>query len=554
MKKNIFLFALLCFSVLAFADNYSVNKGELEAAVSNPDVIEFKNYTGPHKVINTKAQIQGIGESLGIVIASDRTSKTQTGSKYKYQIIHAIGPEKNGLDADILKLGKDAGVDHIKNLRLIISSYLVSAYDYSEKDASTLATFITVYNAVYRNRLAELKNKYKPVVIENLTEKNAGLSVNYEDWPGKTEIIIPLLNAADGGISTIDTTSISDSNVISSMREDDNRGVDERRNMVDLKERESEAAYEQAQSAQKEAVETQKQADTAKKDAAAAEKKAEDDRRALVNARNEEKVKAEEYDKALKEAEENPEDEEKQQEAEEKEQELAEAEEKRQEAEEKAEESQKEAEEKRREAEQKQAEADAKSQEASEKQSFSDKKYSETVSERSAIAGDQQKNIAENAQLAKIETTYGLVISDEKEMLSTLVYVDVSNGQLVKESPVAYIRNRNIIQSNDGFVAVAGTTTGKNTAVKLVLIDKESMEIIAESVETLSPDTVLVESNGFYYVVISKDNKYYAAKYDSQLRLVQKSDIPVKKFSPIIVVDDNVTVTGEDGSAELLKF
>ena len=554
MKKNILLFILLCFSLSAFTENFSVNKGELESAVSNPDVIEFKNYTGPHTVINTKVQIQGIGKSMGIAVAMDKTSKSRTGSKYKYELIHAVGPEKQGLDADILKLGKDAGVDHIKNLRLIISAYLVSAYDYSEKDASTLATFITVYNAVYRGRLAELKSKYKPVVIENLTEKNVGLSVNYEDWPGQTEIIIPLLNVADGGISTIDTTSISDSKVISSMREDDNRGVDERRNMVDLKERESEAAYEQAQSAQKEAVETQKEADAAKKEAADAEKKAEDDRRSLVNARNEEKIKAEEYDKALKEAEENPEDEEKQQEAEEKEQELAEAEEKRQEAEEQAEESQKEAEEKRREAEQKQAEADAKSQEASEKQAFSDKKYNETVSERSAIAGDQQKNIAEHAELAKIETTYGLVISDEKEMLSTLVYVDVSNGKLVRESPVAYIRNRNILPAEEGFVAVAGTTTGQNTAVKLVIIDKESMEIIAESVETLSPDTVLVEDNGFYFVVISEEGKYYAAKYDSRLRLVQKSDIPVKKFSPIIVVEDNVTVTGEDGSVELLKF
>ena len=80
MKKNIFLFTLLCFSVLAFADNFSVNKGELESAVSNPDVIEFKNYTGPHTVINTKAQIQGIGEALGTAVSMDKTAKSRTGS------------------------------------------------------------------------------------------------------------------------------------------------------------------------------------------------------------------------------------------------------------------------------------------------------------------------------------------------------------------------------------------------------------------------------------------------------------------------------------------
>ena len=151
-------------------------------------------------------------------------------------------------------LGKNANVDHIRNLRSIISSYLVSAYNYSKDDADTLAVFITVYNAVYRNDLDTYKSKYKEVVTKNLTKESCGISVNYKDWPGNTQLVIPLLNPVDGGLSTIDTTIISDSTVIESMREEDERGVDERKNLVDIKEREADVAQEEAKDAQKEAT------------------------------------------------------------------------------------------------------------------------------------------------------------------------------------------------------------------------------------------------------------------------------------------------------------
>ena len=42
--------------------------------------------------------------------------------------------------------------------RSIFSELLIA---YSEKDADTLAVFITVYNAVYRSKLDTLKSKYK---------------------------------------------------------------------------------------------------------------------------------------------------------------------------------------------------------------------------------------------------------------------------------------------------------------------------------------------------------------------------------------------------------
>ena len=250
--KRFVLFSMLFFAFFSL-NALEVNQPELESV--GKDTIEFINYTGPHSVINTKDEIAGIGSALGEKVAPNVANKYETGDNNKYFVIHAVDSTVNvGLDADILILGKNANVDHIKNLRSIISSYLVSAYNYSKDDADTLAVFITVYNAVYRNDLDTYKSKYKEVVTNNLTKESCGISVNYKDWAGNTQLVIPLLNPVDGGLSTIDTTIISDSTVIESMREEDERGVDERKNLVDLKEREADVAQEEAKDAQKEAT------------------------------------------------------------------------------------------------------------------------------------------------------------------------------------------------------------------------------------------------------------------------------------------------------------
>ena len=74
------------------------------------------------------------------------------------------------------------------------------------------------------------RNKYKDAVTKNLSADKAGLALSYRDWPGKSQIVIPLSDAANGGLSTIDTSIISDKQVVQSMREKDGKGIDERKN------------------------------------------------------------------------------------------------------------------------------------------------------------------------------------------------------------------------------------------------------------------------------------------------------------------------------------
>lgn len=504
MKKLSFIFILS----LLFANTFALEVDEPEIRSVANEPIEFINYTGPHKVIDSIEAIKGIGSELGKNIIPNTPSSF--GSKEKYYVIHAVDPNESGkLDADIIFIGKSSSVDHIKNLRRIISAYLSTAYGYSESDADTLAVFITVYNAVYRGNYDIFKSKYKDVVTKNLSTTNCGLSVNYKDWPGQSEIIIPLFDVNDGGLSTVDTSVISDSNVVDSMQEESDKNVDDRKNMVDIKEREAEDASEKAQEAQKKATEEQNKLNESKVEAQEAQNKA---------------------NEAKKEAEKNPTTENKKV----------------------AEEAQKVADEKQEEVKEQEKKTEEAKEEAAEKQQIADKKINEAQNERNEIAKDQQEVQQREAEEARMPSEYGIILSDQEELLSRLVKFNTETGEIIKKSPVSEIRNRTIYENNEEFIAVAGVTGG-NATIKLVTIDSVNMEITSESNETIAADSVLVKDGNYYYCVIEDGEKWVIGQYDSNLILLQKSQISVLTSTPITITKSGVVVTDSKGRLRLLS-
>ena len=514
-----------------------VDRSELQSIGQNT-TIEFISYTGPHKVIDSAASITGIGSSMGNVIAVDRDKMKSAGTTGKYSVIHAIDPSvKEKLDADIIILGPDAGVDHINNLRRIISGYLSAAYGYSQSDSDTLAVFITVYNAVYRGKLSDAGKKYKQIVLDNVNENDFGLSVNYKDWPGHSQIIIPVYDAANGGLSSIDTSVISDSKVVNSMKDDDDKNIESRKNMVDLKERESDAASEDAKAAQKEAVAEQKTADEEKKNADNAQKEAD---KAAKSAEDSQKA----AEIAKQNAEENPNDIQAQKEADEAQKEADEAAKRAEEAQKKADEAQEKADEA-------QEKADLAKEEAQEKQALADKKQSEAQSERKDIAKDQQEIQKIEAEQANMPKDYGIVLFDEKNMFSRLVRYNPQTGEVLKNSPVTSLRGRVIYKCGENYIAIAGENSAKG-AIKLVLLSPETMEITAESERTIAADSILVQDTSDYYCVLDEEDGFYLAKFDQDLGFKVKSQIKVKAATPITIGESTISVTDENGSLKVL--
>jgi len=521
MKKQI-IFSI--FTLLFVSSIFSLEVNEDEIKSTKNQTIEFINYTGPHKVIDSIAAIKSIGSTMGTVIG--RSPKTAGSSRIgdRYSVIHAVDDTTGKLDADIIIIGETATVDHIVNLRRIISAYLSSAYGYSEKDADTLAVFVTVYNAVYRGDVKYFTSKYKDIVTKNLSSGKCGLSVNYKDWPGNSQIVIPLFNLTEGGLSTVDTSVISDTKVVDSMQEDDDKNIESRKEMVDIKEREAEEASDKAKESQKKATEEQKKLDEQKKKTDDAKKEAE---AAKKDAEEKKEV-----------AEKNPEDKKAQEEA--------------KEAEKVAEEKQEEAEkQEQKEEEQKQKTEEAK-ETAKEQQTIADKKQDEATKERKEIAKDQQEVQAKEAANANANAEFGLIISDEDALLSRLVKFNTNTGDVIKNSPVAVIRSRTIYKTSDSYIAIAGEAT-KNGAIKLVLLNLDSMEIDSESEETIAGDSVLVQDGDEYYCVVDNNGNYSVAKFGEDLTLKLKSDVKPMSCTPITVTEDFVIITGSSGKLTVLN-
>jgi len=271
MLKSKFLITAIIFTVTAVMGYSQVNRDELQDL---PPVV-FINYEGPHARLDTREEIRQLGVVLGRQISdSERGNaatlaaltveqkktysyKFEAGTNNRYFVIHCVsGPEGNKIDSDIFGLGVDTGVDHVRNLRVIIQGYLQTGYNYSEKDAALLAEYITVYNAVYRGNWDYFTSRYKTQVIGNLTKEKTGLSLRYDEWPGRTLIVIPL---GIGGLSAIDTSTITDKKVIEEMRKDDDQGIPQRRDMVNLQERESDKAQQQAKTQREEIKQEEKQ-------------------------------------------------------------------------------------------------------------------------------------------------------------------------------------------------------------------------------------------------------------------------------------------------------
>ena len=138
--------------------------------------------------------------------------------------------------------------------------------------------------------------------------------------------------------------------------------------------------------------------------------------------------------------------------------------------------------------------------------------------------------------------------------MSAIVKMNSATGKLVKESPVSVIRSRTVYEDGNNFVAITGTNFG-NGAIKLVLIDKENLEIAKESNEVLSETSVLVEYDGSYYAVVKTGaTNFVIGKFNNNADLLIQSPVAVKPATPITITAKGILVTSNDGLPILLNI
>jgi len=530
MKISRILFAIVIFSVTAAAGYAQVNQDELQ---QNLPQVTFINYEGPHARIDTREEIRQIGVGVGQQIASGERGqaptlagmteerrrtysyKLEAGASNRYFIIHCVsGPEDSKIDSDIFGLGVDAGVDHVRNLRTIIQGYLQTAYEYSQRDASLLAEYITIYNAVYRGNWDYFSNRYKSQVISNLAREKAGLSIRYDEWPGRTLILVPL---GQGGISAIDTSTISDRRVVEELRREDDRGVPQRQGMVDLKEREAEQA-EQRASVQREAIReeergiAQERAQTAqeRQDIAQERQRTQEDQQAGVITEEQARQTQEELDQR-----------------------------------EQAVDQQDQALDQREEA------VEDRRQEAQRFEDFAEQKTNEAQQERRDIARDQQAAIVEQTSDAAF---FGVTIEKVDPTAMGRIVRLSATGRELRRSPMDSVHARTVTAIGGKILAVAGENRG-NGAVRLVEINQNTLEMAKQgNDDILTGSLIWVNANDLYAITVDlSNNSCYLGRFDVNLALQAKSAVTVHTNASIVIQQGRLLTQRDNGSALLLN-
>jgi len=528
-------------TALAVTGYAQVNRDELQDL---PPVV-FINYEGPHARVNTWEEIRQIGVGLGQLIAERERGLAPTlnamsqeerrtysyrfeiGALNRYFVIHCVsGPEDNKLDADIFGLGVDTGVDHIRNLRLIIRGYLQAAYNYSPSDAALLAEYITIYNAVYRGNWDYFTNRYKSQVMSHLTRDRAGLSIRYDEWPGRTLIVIPL---GHGGLSSIDTSVISDRRVIEEMRREDDQGVQQRQNLVDLMEREAEQAERQAQQ-ERERI------------------RQEENRIAEERARQEQERQQQEQDRRQIEQE-------RQQTREEQQQGTITQEEARQRQEEldrREQETQRQEQETQRqeqETQQREQELEQRREDAQRLEEFAEQKTEDAQEHRQQIAEDQQAVIVQEASGG----VFGVTIEKTTPVaMGRIIRLNPANGRELRRSPLDTVHVRTVTFIGGRIIAIAGEARGQG-AVRLIEINQNSLEMAKQGDDDIKAGSLLWVNGNDLYAITTDGTSCFLGRFNTNLELQAKSSVQIHPDAGVTIQQGRLLTQRADGSALALN-
>jgi hypothetical protein len=452
---------------------------EEELKSAGPD-IEFENYSGPYARVDTAEEIKAIGFVLA------ETGRFLT----KYSILRASDPREQGkFEADILSIDPDAKVDHIENVRRILAGYLEGAFRYAAEDARLLARFATVYNAVNRGNVDYFAGKYKAVVLSHLNRQNAGISTRYYEWPGATRLLIPLTaGAAEGKLGALSTTELTEEKVIEELRKQPDQGLEERKDMVELKEREIDEKQAEVQAAEKKL--TEEKAELEKKEAEqAVAKTAEEKKEAAAEvAKQQEEVKKAE---AAVEA--------------------------------------------------KKAEVAAKEAEVTAERGgiIADERAQE------AKAGEGKAGAAAAGPLTFADQLYFLKVRPREpsgSLSGTLSILDPGPPKVGVTSPVSFVRGRAYYFFKDSILVVAQEGSA-NAPARLILLNPLTLEPLARSTEEVYADSFVLIQAGAIYAVVKSGSEHRLARFDEKLALTARSPAAVDKDSSLSLFADRVYVS-----------
>ncbi len=541
MKHVVFLLSLFTFiSANSFAKEVSVSE-----LTKDSKTIEFVNYRGPVPMVDSPQEVRSIGVQLAQGIGTKKFARF----KYhlKYSVTHADS-EKDPelLAADIFYIDRQAQVGHINYVRLMLRGFLETRYDYTSRDSRTLAIFITYYNAVHRGDLEYFKSLYKPIVLQNINANNAGISTLYNEWPGRTAMLIPLTDESQrNSINSLDTTLLTDNKVIDEMRKETDMSIDERKDMVDLQKKQ---INEQQKNLEKDKEKQDLQKQEIKKQEEKVQKKQEE----LDKKKEEVKTVTDPVEKKKKEQEIKKEEDQlnkdkkqldnKKEDAIKKDEQIKKTEEN---VVNKQEDVKKQEEQIKQDEEALKKKNDP--QYVAEKKEELDKKEKELAEKEKAL-DKKEEELKKNEDPAVFEGKfYYLRINEFLEQgiyKNDLFTINPATRKVLKKSPYETISGRKYDIFTNGVVVIGFEGVNKYNH-RLILLDKDDLKpkIVCQDI-VFYRSFVIIKDEEIYAILVEEDN-YYLAKYDLKLKRLAKSVDKVDKDSFITFYEDYIYINND---------
>lgn len=574
MKKYLFAVLIVMFSTSLFSIEVDIDEIKTKK-------IDFTNYSGKRSKSESISEIKSIGYRLSYQV---KNSKTDDLFRYhmKYSVLRALAKDdKEKFSADIIFIDRDAKVDHIRNVRRIISAYLEGMYGYTEREADAIAVYTTYYNAIYRSNIDYFSSKYSTTVTKHLTKNNAGISILWSDWPGKTAIVIPLTEENKRGeIGGIDPFIISDDKVKDEVKKDkDNKkttdevikikekDIDKSRKDLEenkkiLEEKKKETQDEKKKLEEKK-IETEKKKEEIKKEKEETSKIADPEKRKVKEdeikkkedeVKKEEKKITEDTKKIVKEEEKIKKDEKviekKTEEVKKKEEDVK-----------KDKTDTKETEKEKTTGDTKDNKKDNTKETKEEKTTVKDeilKKKEETLKEKEKELDKREDKLKDKAPG---EGVFGLKIYylEVKEYLegghynNTMYMINTTTKKIDFKSPVTNICGRRYDVFSGGIAVI--THTGSHQAGhRLTMLDREKLTAIRTGEDNIFWRSFIEIKDNNIYAIIKDQETYYLGKFDMNLKLVAKSAEKINSNTFITFFEKSIYINREDKSIIVLKM
>ncbi|MDV6236174.1 P83/100 family protein [Leptospira ellisii] len=531
------LFLGLSFS-LASQDNSKLGEKEVRSSGR----VQFIN----RSAARAGEEVRGTNEKAGIGLAEALKKEPDKSHNQSGVSVVRILPEEKKFGADVFSILEDSDYGHINSIQRIVAGFVKSNFGYDDKNSDILATYILYYNAIHRKDKAYVGKKYSNSVMKVLSVGSIGISKRYSEWPGKTQILIPLVeNVLTGDGKDVHTDELEDE--VNKDLDKKKEGKYEKEKFDDLQREKNKKELEEVNRRKEENKNKQKElSDKETK----TDKELQDLNKDPVKNKQQITEKKKEKEQIQKEKESAKKEEQK---LKEKEKEVSKKEEDRKSNSSSSSSSSSKSND---------SKSDSGSKSGSDSKSSSDDKKSESELKKE-LAETKKELEAKKEEEKKKEEFDKNVVGGKILFLKTLKYLDKGhyNNELQILDPT---NDDTIIRGDfnkicgrtfeivDGKALVIGFEDGHSSNHKLILIDQETLKPTISAEDNIFWRSPMIVKGDEIYAFEEVQEKYYLSRFGKDLKKQAKSSEEISPNSNVTFYGEKIYVTGkEEGSGSI---